>query len=185
VLAQAGGSARGRQFAAAHADTIVAQVKTVEEMKEYRDAVRKVMAAQGRNPDHCKVLFTVFPILGDTDEEANERYRRKLAYLRDNREERLASFAKLINVNLNKFDLDKPLPDDVVTNGHQHSLATYRKFAAGRSIRVGESTRTKSYRPPIFHKISSAISTIASVQCVSPVRALFMWPFMRAARGNA
>jgi FMN-dependent oxidoreductase (nitrilotriacetate monooxygenase family) len=135
VLAQAGGSARGRKFAAAHADTIVAQVKTVEEMKEYRDDVRRIMAALGRDPDHCKIMFTVFPILGDTDEEANNRYQRRLAYLRDNGEERLASFAKLINVDLNKFDLDKPLPDDVVTNGHQHSLATYRKFAAGRSIR--------------------------------------------------
>ena len=40
VIAQAGGSPRGRKFAAAHADTIVVHVKGVEAMKAYRDDVR-------------------------------------------------------------------------------------------------------------------------------------------------
>src|SRR6516165_1658443 len=94
VIAQAGGSPRGRKFAAAHADTVVAQVKSAEAMKTYRDDVRKHMVALGRNPDHCKVMFTINPILGETMEEAKERHKRRLAYTREHIEDRLASFGK-------------------------------------------------------------------------------------------
>jgi FMN-dependent oxidoreductase (nitrilotriacetate monooxygenase family) len=140
VIAQAGGSSRGRRFAARHSETIVAQVKTVEAMKAYRDDVRRHMVEQGRDPDACKVMFTLDPILGETVEDAEQRNQRRLAWVRDNIEERLAGFAKVINVDFSKFDLDKPLPDDVTTNGHQQLLADYRTYAAGRSIRDTLST---------------------------------------------
>jgi FMN-dependent oxidoreductase (nitrilotriacetate monooxygenase family) len=140
VIAQAGGSSRGRRFAAKHSETIVAQVKTPEAMKAYRDDVRRHMVDHGRNPDNCKVLFTLNPILGEDMEEAERRLQRRLAYVRENIEERLANFAKAINVDFAPFDLDEPLPDDVTTNGHQQILEDYRKFAAGRSIREAMAT---------------------------------------------
>ncbi|MEM7406222.1 MAG: NtaA/DmoA family FMN-dependent monooxygenase [Pseudomonadota bacterium] len=135
VIAQAGGSSRGRRFAAKHSETIVAQVKTPDAMKAYRDDVRRYMKEAGRNPDDCKVMFTVNPVLGEDREEAHNRQARRLDYVRANIEERLANFAKVINIDFTRFDLDAPLPDDVTTNGHQQILADYRKFAAGRSIR--------------------------------------------------
>ena len=46
-------------------------------MKAYRDDVRKRMVAHGRNPDDCKVLFLIDPILGETMEEAQERQKRR------------------------------------------------------------------------------------------------------------
>ena len=140
VIAQAGGSSRGRRFAAKHSETIVAQVKTPEAMKAYRDDVRQHMVEHGRNPDDCKVLFTLNPILGEDMEEAERRLQRRLAYVRENIEERLANFAKVINVDFAPFDLDKPLPADVTTNGHQQILEDYRKFADGRSIREAMAT---------------------------------------------
>src|SRR3984957_18694726 len=70
VIAQAGGSPRGRQFAAQYADTIVASTKGTAAMKAYRDDVRARMAGWGRDPDSCKVLFLVAPIIGETEEEA-------------------------------------------------------------------------------------------------------------------
>jgi FMN-dependent oxidoreductase (nitrilotriacetate monooxygenase family) len=140
VIAQAGGSTRGRRFAAKHSETIVAQVKSPEAMKVYRDDVRRHMVEQGRDPDGCKVMFTLNPILGEDMEDAQRRLQRRLAYVRDNIEERLANFAKVINVDFTHFDLDEPLPDDVTTNGHQQILEDYRKFAAGRSIREAMAT---------------------------------------------
>src|SRR4029077_689440 len=73
VIAQAGGSPRGRKFAAAHADTIVVNAKGIEAMRAYRDDVHKHMVAQGRKPSDCKVLYLINPILGETMEEAEER----------------------------------------------------------------------------------------------------------------
>lgn len=135
VIAQAGGSPRGRKFAAAHADTIVVHVKGMEAMKAYRNDVHKHMVAQGRKPSDCKILFLINPILGETMEDAQEKRRRQLAYVREHVEERLAHFGKVTNIDFGKFDLDKPLPDHVTTNGHQQNLEQYRKIAAGRSIR--------------------------------------------------
>src|SRR3978361_1322141 len=50
VFVQAGGSPRGRAFAAKHADSIIAVGNGVEGMKAYRDDVRRHAAAAGRNP---------------------------------------------------------------------------------------------------------------------------------------
>jgi FMN-dependent oxidoreductase (nitrilotriacetate monooxygenase family) len=70
VFVQAGDSPRGRAFAARHADSIVAVGNGIEGMKSYRDDVRRHAVAAGRNPGDIKVLFLVYPILGETDQEA-------------------------------------------------------------------------------------------------------------------
>ena len=136
VIAQAGGSPRGRQFAAQHADTIVAHTKGTAAMKAYRDDVRKRMVACGRDPDSCKVLFLVAPIIGETEEEAQQRKRARAARAEATLAQRLAHFGKVTNIDFGKFDLDKPLPADVTTNGHQQNLDEFRARAAGRSIRA-------------------------------------------------
>src|ERR1700704_3224732 len=135
VIAQAGGSPRGRKFAAAHADTIVVHVKGIEAMRAYRDDVHKHMIACGRKPSDCKVLYLINPILGDTMQDAQERKKRRAAIAMERIGERLAHFGKVTNIDFGKFDLDKPLPDDVTTNGHQQNLEQFRKMANGRSIR--------------------------------------------------
>ncbi len=70
AFVQAGGSPRGRAFAARHADSIIAVANGIAGMKQYREDVRGQAAKFGRNPDHAKVLFLVYPILAETDEEA-------------------------------------------------------------------------------------------------------------------
>src|SRR6185503_12222390 len=61
AFVQAGGSPRGRQFAAETADSIIAPSAGVAGLKAYRDDVRARAAAAGRNPDDIKVLFVVAP----------------------------------------------------------------------------------------------------------------------------
>src|SRR6266700_503942 len=70
TFVQAGASPRGRQFAARAADCIIAIGNGVASMKEYRDDIRARMTAIGRDPDHCKVLFVVSPIVAPTEAEA-------------------------------------------------------------------------------------------------------------------
>lgn len=135
VIAQAGGSPRGRRFAAAHADTIVVNAKGIEAMRAYRDDVHKHMVAQGRNPSDCKILFLINPILGETMEEAEARRDHRENISEERIVERLAHFGKVTNIDFGQFDLDKPLPDDVTTNGHQQNLEVFRQMAKGRSIR--------------------------------------------------
>lgn len=135
VIAQAGGSPRGRRFAAAHSDTIVVNARGVDAMRAYRNDVHKHMRAAGRNPSDCKVLFLINPILGETTAEAEERRKHRAALSGKNIEERLAHLGKVTNIDFGQYDLDKPLPDDVSTNGHQQNLEQFRDMAKGRSIR--------------------------------------------------
>jgi FMN-dependent oxidoreductase (nitrilotriacetate monooxygenase family) len=135
VIAQAGGSPRGRQFAAQHADTIVAHTKGVAAMKAYRNDVRARMAACGRDPDQCKVLFLVAPVIGETEAEAQEKQRMRTARAAEQLPQRLAHLGKVTNIDFGRFDLDAPLPEDVTTNGHQQTLDEFRAKAAGRTLR--------------------------------------------------
>ncbi len=135
VIAQAGGSPRGRRFAAAHADTIVVNAKGIDAMRTYRDDVRRLMVAAGRRGDDCKILYLVNPILGETAREAVERRAIRLARAAEQVPQRLAHLGKVTNIDFGRFDLDRPLPDDVTTNGHQQTLDQFRKKASGRAIR--------------------------------------------------
>ncbi len=136
VIAQAGGSARGKRFAALHSDTIVASVKGVAGMKAYRDEVRAHAAAQGRNPDHIKVLFLVSPTIGETMAEAQLRHRQKLARAEAQVPQLLAFFGKITNIDFAQYDLDAPVDTlDLHTNGHQQSLDDFKRVAGKRSLR--------------------------------------------------
>ena len=134
VIAQAGGSPRGRQFASLHADTIVAAVKGVDGMRAYRDDLRARAAAQGRDPDGIKLLFLVAPILGETEEEAQAQKRRRAEWAVHRIDQRLAHFSKITNIDFGALDLDKPV-GELTTNGHQQSLAEFLKRAGRRTLR--------------------------------------------------
>jgi FMN-dependent oxidoreductase (nitrilotriacetate monooxygenase family) len=134
VIAQAGGSPRGRAFAALHADTIVAVENGLEGMKAYRDDVRQRMRGFGRNPDHCKVLFLVSPVLGHTEEEAVQQALAREARANENLVERMAHLSKITNIDFAKLDLDAP-PTGLKTNGHQATLDQLIRRANGGTLR--------------------------------------------------
>lgn len=134
VIAQAGGSARGRRFAAQHADTIVAHVKGVEQMKAYRDDVRARMAALGRDPDGCKVLFLISPILAETTAAAQAKAAQRAAEAARNIDQLLARVGWTSNIDFSTFDLDQPL-GELTTNGHQQSLAQFLRKAGKQTLR--------------------------------------------------
>lgn len=136
VIAQAGGSPRGRQFAAAHADTIVAMSQGFEGMRAFRADVRARMAALGRDPDQCKVLFLISPIIGASDAEAEAEERRRQEQAAEDVSSALAFFGKITNIDFGGLDLDTPVSRlDLHTNGHQQTLDEFRRFAGDRSLR--------------------------------------------------
>ena len=134
VIAQAGGSSKGRSIAARYADTIVAHPKGIEAMKEYRADVRAQMRAFGRDPDGCKVLFMAYPILADTAAGAREKAEKRAADAAANLDERMAQIGWTINIDFSDHDLDAPL-QELTTNGHQSSLQNFIRKAGGRTLR--------------------------------------------------
>ena len=133
VYVQAGGSPRGRAFAAKHADSIIAVGNGVEGMKAYRDDVRRHALAAGRDPDDIKVLFLVYPILGETDDEAQGRHHRMVnapGFV----EAALAAVGTVTDIDFSRFDLDAPLPH-LTTNGEQGSLDKFAQWGSGKTLR--------------------------------------------------
>lgn len=133
TFVQAGGSPKGRQFAAKYADSIIAVANGVDGMKAYRDDVRARAAAQGRNPDDIKVLFVVSPTLGTTEEEALAR---KKAAAEDPAffEQSLASISSVTDIDFSQFELDEPLPE-LETNGERGSLDKFAQWGSGKTLR--------------------------------------------------
>jgi FMN-dependent oxidoreductase (nitrilotriacetate monooxygenase family) len=135
VIVQAGGSTKGKAFAARHADSIVASVRGVPAMKAYKADVVSKLAASGRDPASCKLLFLIAPILGGTEAEAQAEKRRQDEETMDTIQQRLAYLSKITNIDFSALPLDKPVPQDLTTNGHQQLLEEFLAFAGGKTLR--------------------------------------------------
>jgi FMN-dependent oxidoreductase (nitrilotriacetate monooxygenase family) len=133
ALVQAGGSPRGRQFAAETADSIIAPSSGVAGIKAYRDDVRARAAAAGRNPDDIKVLFVVAPVLGETEQLAREKFDR-IWQAPDYIEKVLASMSLITDIDFSKFELDQELPR-LTTNGEQGTLDAFAQWGSGKTLR--------------------------------------------------
>lgn len=142
AFVQAGGSPRGREFAARTADSIIATANGITGMKAYRDDVRTRAAKAGRNPDDIKVLFLVYPMLGETHDEAVERYERMVS-APDYVEAALASIGTVTDIDFSQYDLDKELPR-LTTNGEQGSLDKFAQWGSGKTLRQLASERYSS-----------------------------------------
>ncbi len=134
VIAQAGGSDKGRAFAAKHADTIVAAPNGVEAMKRYRDDIRTLRDAAGLDPDGCKILFLLSPIVAETDEQARWHADQRAVSAEKNIEARLARLGWITNIDFSGHDLDAPV-GELTTNGHQSSLAQFVIRAGKKTLR--------------------------------------------------
>ncbi|KAH7142116.1 luciferase-like domain-containing protein [Dactylonectria macrodidyma] len=74
-LFQAGSSAEGIDFAATHAEGIFVSSPSPELLRAQIEKNRKIAAEKGRDPRSLKFYLSFTPILGKTDEEAQEKFR--------------------------------------------------------------------------------------------------------------
>jgi FMN-dependent oxidoreductase (nitrilotriacetate monooxygenase family) len=130
---QAGGSPRGRDFAAKHADSIIASATGPKAMKAFRDDIRARATNFGRDPDSIKVLFLIAPVLGETEDEAKAKNERGISAPRF-QQRALALYSALSDIDLSQFDLDQPLPA-LTTNGETTSLARLTQYGAAKTLR--------------------------------------------------
>jgi alkanesulfonate monooxygenase SsuD/methylene tetrahydromethanopterin reductase-like flavin-dependent oxidoreductase (luciferase family) len=130
VICQAGGSARGRTFAARWAETIIASASSVGQMKSFREDIRAQAKGFGRNPDDIKVLFMISPIVDEFPEAAKLRRQAQIEEANTHVDFHLASFSRLTGIDFSKFGLDEVLPE-LKSNGHQ----TVAAQCSGRTLR--------------------------------------------------
>lgn len=134
AFVQAGASPRGRAFAAAHADSIIAIANKKEGMKQFRDDVRDKAVQAGRDPDSVKVLFCITPTVANTTEEAFQK-RDGIISSPQFITEILAQISAITEIDFKAFDLDSPLPNRLTTNGEQGSLDQLQQWGSGKTLR--------------------------------------------------
>lgn len=131
---QAGGSEKGRDFAAKYADSIIAGANGVKGKKAFRDDIRRRAEKFNRNPDDIKVMFLFKVVLGETEAEAQEKYARNVSQQRFI-DRQLGLISGITDIDFSKFDLDKPIPQDLTTNGESASLERFAQFGSGKTLR--------------------------------------------------
>ncbi len=110
VLIQAGQSEDGRALASRVAEAVFTAQTTFEHAKAYRDDMRSRAAAWGRDPDHLKVLPGVVFALGESRQEAEDKWAELDGYL-DMRAAMAALQLNLKNVDLSAIEMDEPFPE--------------------------------------------------------------------------
>lgn len=106
-LFQAGASARGRQFAAQHAEAVFLVGTNPEDARPVVDLLRMQIAEQGRDPYSVKVIMMLTPITAPTADEAQQKLDKIKEY--GSIESALALFAGWTGVDLSDAPRDKPL----------------------------------------------------------------------------
>jgi long-chain alkane monooxygenase len=149
VIVQAGASADGRDFAAKHAETMLAHGTSIEQMKAFRADMHARMVGYGRKPSECKVLFLIDPVLGDSDAAAQLRLEEMNAPDDDpaHIDRVLWGLSYTHNAfDFAKIDLDETFPDDLPEGiGEISTLQTFIDHAQGMTVRDAAATwRTHS-----------------------------------------
>jgi FMN-dependent oxidoreductase (nitrilotriacetate monooxygenase family) len=126
VIFQAGVSGAGRDLGARIAEGVFAGVENFEDGQEYYADLKARAVAQGRDPDHISVLPGLFPIIAETDEEA-QALAEQLTGAREI-DKLLVELGRAFNYHdFRQYPLDGPFPDV-----SQLSLNSYK----GRAERI-------------------------------------------------
>jgi FMN-dependent oxidoreductase (nitrilotriacetate monooxygenase family) len=132
VIFQAGASDRGLDFAGATAEVVFATQQIPEEAKVFADKLREGVEAHGRPRDAVRIIFGVSPVIGGTEQEAQEKVA-KLASMLDP-VVAMRVLSDRLGTDMSQFPLDGPVPElppSTMMQGHAvvlQSLARRKKM---------------------------------------------------------
>jgi alkanesulfonate monooxygenase len=116
VLVQAGSSEPGKDLAAETAEVIFTAHQTLADAMAFYADVKGRLDRYGRDPDHLKVMPGVFPVVGRTEQEAEDKFGELQELIHPEVGLSLLS-GMLGGVDLSGYPVDGPLPDLPETNG--------------------------------------------------------------------
>ena len=134
VIAQAGDSQEGRELAASHADVIYSRHGTLEAGQQFYRDVKQRLAHYGRSPDSLKILPGANFVLGDTQEDAQEKLR-QIRLQQVSPKSAITFLEQVWNRDLSSYDPDGPLPELEPDVAHE-------QLALGRATRYDDRLET-------------------------------------------
>ncbi|MTD17106.1 NtaA/DmoA family FMN-dependent monooxygenase [Nakamurella sp. YIM 132087] len=109
VICQAGASKDGIAFAARNGELLFSINSSIERARDYYQAIKTGAADAGRDPDDIKVLASINPVIGRTQDEAEEKYQQMQRLLDDDVSR---TFAEMyFGMDLSGYPLDELVPE--------------------------------------------------------------------------
>lgn len=151
VIFQAGASEDGKSFAATWADAIFTGHLTLFDAQQFYEDVKSRAAKAGRNPDEVIIMPGIAPIIGRTEEEAEQKYQ-ELANL-VSIEQALAYLGRYYDHHdFSVYALDEPFPDlgDVGKNSFQSTTERIKRDAQEGNLTLRQVALQEATPRPLF-----------------------------------
>lgn len=109
VIIQAGSSESGKELAAKTAEVIFTAWQTIAEAQAFYRDVKGRLKKYGRDEHSLKIMPGVFPVIGKTEKEADEKKQQLVELIPEKAGVGLLS--ALISHDLSEYPVDEPLPE--------------------------------------------------------------------------
>lgn len=117
LLIQAGSSPTGTDLASKVSDVIFTAQTQIEDAQNFYKQLKEKVSKQNRNPEEVYIMPGLFPILGDTEEEAHQNYQEIQDLILP--EVGLSILAPYVgNIDLSQYDLDTKFADLDLSTGN-------------------------------------------------------------------
>lgn len=136
ILIQAGVSEDGQKLAAAEADLVFTVNASFEEAKSRYDALKARVADLGRAPQSVKVLPGIMPVVGKTEEAAQDAYAALQALTPP--EISIPYLSDLVDHDLSPYSPDGPLPELKAINGGVGRFQMIERLARQDGLNLGQ-----------------------------------------------
>lgn len=137
VLVQAGSSESGKALAARTAEVIFTAQQTLQDAIDFYADVKGRLAAHGRHPDELKIMPGVFPIVGRTRSEAQEKFEQLQSLI-----DPVVGLALISGLtggfDLSGYPLDGPIPALPETNAGKSRQALTLELARRENLTLRE-----------------------------------------------
>jgi FMN-dependent oxidoreductase (nitrilotriacetate monooxygenase family) len=114
VIIQAGSSGPGQDLAARTAEIVFTAQQTLEAGQDFYRELKAQLPKYGRSPAHLHVMPGVFPVIGKTEQEAQDKYAQLQSWVDTSGElspGALTLLSDRLGHDISSYPLDGPLPD--------------------------------------------------------------------------
>lgn len=124
ILAQAGASEAGRDFAARHADMVFTVQSDLADAQAFYKDMKARAAHHGRAPESLLIYPGIVPIAAPTRRQAEDRLAQMNSFMVI--EHVLAKLSEFLGTDLSQADLDAPLPETIGAGAAQNQSSQSR-----------------------------------------------------------
>lgn len=142
VIAQAGSSERGREFAARWAEVIFTPQPNLEVAQQFYRDLKSRLAKFNRKEEDLKILPGVFVVTGETETIAREK--EELLHSLNDTQQAIVALSGMLEKDLRGHSLDEPtapLLADLTVKGMQGHLQALNALASKDNLTLGQLAR--------------------------------------------